>query len=176
MVAANLAVALAHAGRRVVLIDADMRQSQIDTMFQLKPTPGLAALAQGIASASDVVLPSSIRHLSILPAGSSGESSPSEFLGSPQFGSLLLKLREDFEHIIIDSPPVLNAVDAGLIAGFGPGVLFVIGAQTDRQAAMEALERLAVGRATFLGAVLNRVAVGGRTYMSSYHYSDARVA
>jgi succinoglycan biosynthesis transport protein ExoP len=176
VVAANLAVTLAHAGRRVVLIDADMRRPQISAMFQLPTTPGLADVAGGAISASAAVLSSGIRHLSILPAGGSGEGSPSEFLGSPQFGSLLLKLGEEFDHIIIDSPPVLNAVDAGLIAGFGPAVLFVVGAQTDRQAAMEALERLAVGRATFLGAVLNRVAVGRGSAYRLYGYSDRKVA
>jgi succinoglycan biosynthesis transport protein ExoP len=170
MVAANVAVAMAQAGQRVLLIDGDMRRPRVHDVFDLEVTPGLSNLLVGAAKGSEVVRKTSVANLSVMAAGKTPPN-PAELLASRRFVDLLGTLKEQFDLVVIDTPPVMAVTDAAIVAHRASGVLFVIGAgQTSRHAAQQALDQLEHARARFVGAVLNRVDLEREAYYYSRYY------
>jgi capsular exopolysaccharide synthesis family protein len=170
MVAGNLAASLAQAGQRVVLVDADMRKPKVGDVFHLPKEPGLSNLLVGNAKASESIHKGPIPGLWLLPAGHIPPN-PAELLGSQRFKEVLASLKEHFDWVVIDSPPVMAVVDAAVAAHLTTGVLFVVGAEmTNRYAAKTALDQLENARAKFVGAVLNRVEVEKNKYYYSNYY------
>lgn len=170
MVAANMAVALAQAGQRVLLVDADMRRPKVQDVFQLAQEPGLSNLLVGNAKANECVRKSSVAGLWVLPAGRIPPN-PAELLGSQRWREFMATLVQHFDWIIIDSPPVMAVTDAAVIAHQATGVLFVVGAEmTSRHAAVRALDQLENAQARFIGAVLNRVDLDRNAYYYSQYY------
>jgi capsular exopolysaccharide synthesis family protein len=170
MCACNLAVSLAQTGQRVLLIDADMRKPKLEEAFGIKSEPGLSNLLVGNAKASEAVGKSSTPGLWLLPAGKLPPN-PAELLGSQRFAEFLKSLREHFDWIVIDSPPVMAVADACVVAHRTHGVLFVVGAEmTSRHAAKHALDQLEGARAKFVGGVLNRVNIEKNAYYYSQYY------
>lgn len=170
-VATNLAVALAQSDRRILLIDADMRRPGVHQRFGLKPQPGLSQLLVGTAKANDVVTPvPGVPQLWALPAGHLPPN-PSELLGSRRFKAVLQGLREHFDWILIDTPPLLAVTDASVVAHGSSGVVVVVGAEmTTRQSVGAALEQLETVKARVLGAVLNRVDLAHQPYYYAKYY------
>lgn len=172
-VACNLAVSLAMTGRRVLLIDMDMRRPNVHGTFKLDQTPGLADLLAGNIELGAALREVSVPGLWIMPSGAR-VGNPAELLSSPAFTELLTTVSEKFHWVIIDSPPVAAVTDAAIVAHIASAVLFVIGAdQTRRSAALNALEHLETANATFLGAVLNRVHLRRDSYYYSSYYRPA---
>jgi polysaccharide biosynthesis transport protein len=170
MVAGNVAIGLAQTGQRVLLIDADMRRPRAHELFNAAVEPGLSNLLVGASKPSDVVQPSGVENLWVMPAGKTPPN-PAELLGSRQFASLVGSLGGHFDCVVIDTPPVLAVTDAAVVAHRATGVLFVIAADvTSRQAAQTALDQLQNARAKFLGAVLNRVDVERDSYYYARYY------
>jgi capsular exopolysaccharide synthesis family protein len=170
VVASNLAIALAQAGLRVILVDADLRRPRVHEIFEFTQEPGLSDLLSGKTSAYESCRMTSTPGLWLLPAGFT-EGNPADLLGSPRFRECLRTLRQQFEWVIIDSPPVLAVTDASLIAHIASGVLFVVGAdRTSRQAAHAALEQLESARAPFLGGVLNAVDLEQDSFFFAKYY------
>jgi capsular exopolysaccharide synthesis family protein len=170
LVAANLAIALAQSGRRVLLFDADLRKPQIHEVFDQKPEPGLSNLIVGQAKVSEVMRRGAISGLWLLPAGRVPPN-PAELLGSRRFKDFQSSLREHFDWIVIDSPPVMAVTDPSIVAHEADGVVFVVGAEmTARRAAQTALEQLESANAQVVGAVLNRVDVQRNSYYYSHYY------
>jgi capsular exopolysaccharide synthesis family protein len=171
MVASNLAVSLAQAGQRVLLIDGDMRKPKVHEIFGSKQEPGLSNVMVGSSKASDAVRKTAISGLWILTAGRIPPN-PAELLGSARFREFNVSLRAHFDWIIIDTPPVMAVTDAALVAHHASGVVFVIGAEmTSRHAAKRALDQLEQANAKFVGAVLNRVDLERNAYYYSQYYS-----
>ena len=169
-IAANLAIGLAQAGQRVLLIDADMRCPRIHDVFRQKQEPGLSNLMAGHAAPSACIRKSSVLGLWLLTAGRVPPN-PAELLGSRRYKELIRTLGEHFDSVIIDSPPALAVTDASIAASVATGIVFVIGAEmTSRQAAKVALQQLQNGRPRFLGAVLNRVELERNAYYYSGYY------
>jgi polysaccharide biosynthesis transport protein len=170
LIASNLAVALAQAGQRIVLMDADMRLPRIHQIFEQTREPGLSNLLLGTSKASQAVRPSAIPNLWIVPAGLNPPNA-ADLLGSPKFRGLLRTLGEHFDWVVIDSPPVLAVTDAVVIAHAASAVLFVVSAErTNRASAQAALEQLDAARAVVLGAVLNRVDLERNAYYFGKYY------
>lgn len=170
VVSANLAVALAHAGHRVLLLDADMRKPRAHEMFSAPPAPGLSNLLVGNAKASEVIQETGTPGLWLMPAGTLPPN-PAELLGSKRFKEFSTFLLQHFDWLIIDTPPVMAVTDAALVANLAHGVLFVVGAEmTSRRVASRAVEQLEYGQAKFLGAVLNRVDLEHNAYYYSRYY------
>lgn len=169
MVAANLAISLAQAGQRVLLVDADMRKPKVHSIFGLAQEPGLSNLLVGNAKASDVVRKAGMPGLWLMTAGHIPPN-PAELLGSQRFRDLIGSVREHFNWIVIDTPPVMAVTDAALVASRS-SVLFVVGAEmTSRHAAKRALDQLEQVNAKFVGGVLNRVELERHAYYYSQYY------
>jgi capsular exopolysaccharide synthesis family protein len=169
-VATNLAIGFAQAGQRVLLIDADMRRPRVHSVFGLKQEPGLSNLMVGNAKASESVHKTPVPGLWVLGAGRIPPN-PAELIGSQRFRDFLNSLKEHFDLILVDSPPVMAVTDAAIVAHAANGVIFVVGAEmTSHNAARGAVEHLEQGRAHFVGAVLNRVELERNAYYYSHYY------
>ena len=169
-VASNLAIGFAQAGQRVLLIDADMRRPRVHSVFGMKQEPGLSNLMVGNAKASETVHKTAVPGLWVLAAGHNPPN-PAELLGSQRFRDFLVSLKEHFDLILVDSPPVMAVTDAAIAANTANGVVFVVGAEmTSRHAARAAVEQLDNGRAHFVGAILNRVELERNAYYYSHYY------
>ncbi len=171
--AANLAVVLAAAGKRVVLVDADLRKPRLHAVFGVNQTPGLTEVILG--SSIDDALREIREGLHVLPAGSA-PANPAELLLSQRVTSMLRTLAERFEYVIVDSSPLLPVADAVGIAGAADAVLLVAEAdRVSRRALSDALARLGQVGANVLGVVLNRAprrrsGYGRRGYGYGYGY------
>lgn len=153
--AANLAGSFAQRGLRVLLIDADLRNPRLHNVFGVPREPGLSSVFFGEASLEDVVRPTSLWGLRLLTAGAD-PGSPAELLSDPQFQAMIDELRGSFDLIVIDTPPVLAAADAAILAAEADAVLMVVRAgQTNRGAAEEAMQQILFAGGRVVGAVLN---------------------
>jgi capsular exopolysaccharide synthesis family protein len=174
LVATHLATGLAQIGRRVVLVDGDLRRPSVHAAFNFPVNPGLSEVLAGTVQPSETVRRTTQSNLWILPAGRPA-SHPGDLLGSSAFQRLLAGLANSFDTVVIDSPPVLAATDASLVAHQNTGTVFVVSAdRTARSSARSALERLDAVGARFVGVVLNRVQIDPATsdyYSGPHNYS-----
>ena len=169
-VASNLAIGFAQAGQRVLLIDADMRRPRVHDVFGRRQEPGLSNVMVGNAKASQSVHKTGVPGLWVMAAGHLPPN-PAELLGSQRFRDFVASLKEHFDLILIDSPPVMAVTDAVIAAHAANGVVFVVGSEmTSRQAARAAVEHLDQGRVHFIGAILNRVDLERNSYYYSNYY------
>jgi capsular exopolysaccharide synthesis family protein len=169
-VSTNLSLALAQAGHRVLLIDADMRKPRVHEVFQRPIAPGLSNLLVGNASASETIYESGISGLWLMPAGTLPPN-PAELIGSKRFRDFTAFLLQHFDWVIADTPPVMPVTDATIAGNLAHGVLFVVGAEmTSRRIAQRAVEQLDLGQTKFLGAVLNRVDLEHNHYYYARYY------
>ncbi|WP_286946880.1 CpsD/CapB family tyrosine-protein kinase [Acetobacterium sp. UBA5834] len=155
----NLAVTFAQADKRVLLIDADLRLPQISTIFNInKRKNGLSnMLVDELPLESLVNKIEKIEKLEILTAGNK-HVSPTELLNSEAFGTFIKKCREEYDVILIDTPPVLSFADASIISNVVDGVLLVIAAHSTKKATIiEAKKNLDKVGAAVIGVILTKV-------------------
>lgn len=170
VVSTNLAMALAQAGQRVLLVDADMRKPRVHTMFQYAQEPGLSNVLVGTSKASDAVKNSDVAGLWVLPAGAHPPN-PAELLGSKRFADFIRSLAEHFDWVVIDTPPVMAVTDSSVAAHRASAVVFVVGSEmTSRHSATRAIEQLVNAKSRIAGAVLNRVDLKHNAYYYSQYY------
>ena len=169
--AANLALALALGGSRVLLIDADMRRPGLHKTLGMQNATGLSHLLTGQARVRDAVQRTPEPNLLVITAGRTPPN-PSELLASERMISFLLNLQNGpFDWVIIDTPPVLAVTDAVILAPRVSGVVFVIGSEMTRRVHSErALETLRTSRPRGLTGVLNRVDFDRNKYYYSRYY------
>lgn len=154
--AANLAIAYAQQGRRVLLVDCDVRNPRVHTLFGVAREPGLSQLLLGKVAAEQVIVRSSVEGLSLLPAGPLPTVSATDLFGGGVVRSLVEALSGDFDMVILDTAPVLAAANAAVLGTQVDGVLMVVRAGwTDRDSARQAVQQLGAVGARVVGAVLN---------------------
>jgi capsular exopolysaccharide synthesis family protein len=171
-VASNLAIAIAQAGRRVLLIDADCWHPGQHEVFGLDHATGLTSILRKKAVLADVVRKTDIENLEILPCGEI-PSNPAELLDSPALSKLLAEASAKYDQVLIDSPPVVPITDARILAAnCGATILVLRAGKSTRQMADDAFEALAAVGAPILGLVVNDIArqMHGPAYQY-YHYS-----
>lgn len=165
----NLGVVMAQAGHKVVLMDCDFRNPTQHKLFKL-PNKGLS---NSIATGSDVmaaIQESGIENLHVLTSGPVAPN-PSELLASERMNIVLEKLKEEFDYVLVDAPPIMPVTDAAVIAGKVDGVILLIEAgSVSPSVAKEAKARMEQGGGHILGVVLNKVDVASRHYGYGYGY------
>lgn len=170
LISCNLVVIMAQMGRRVLLVDADMRKPRVHKVFGTSSEPGLSNLILGKCSAQEAARETRIKSLKLIPSGTLPPN-PSELLSSKRMGELLGQLKDQFDFIIFDSPPILSVTDAAVLAGMADGVALVVKASsTTKDHALRALEHLWDVRARVLGVVLNQVDFEKDRYYYSYYH------
>ena len=169
--AANIAMALAYGGSRVLLIDADMRRPGLHRPLRLTNERGLSQVLTGQARVRDVIQRTVDPNLLAITAGKTPPN-PSELLSSERMKTLLTNLAHGpFNWIIIDTPPVLAVTDAVILAPMVTGVTFVVGAEmTRRRLAERAIDIVMQSRPRYAAVVLNKVNFARNKYYYSRYY------
>ncbi len=154
LTAANLAVTMAQAEQRVLLVDSDLRQPQLHTIFGLSNEQGLTSSILD-QDAPLAIQPTEVPGLSLLPSGPLPPR-PADLLGSRRMEHLLTRLRQAADIVIFDTPPVQNVTDALVLATRVDGVLLVVQAgRSRRDRVREARQKLEKVKANVLGVVLS---------------------
>jgi capsular exopolysaccharide synthesis family protein len=158
---ANLAVVSAQAGRKVVLVDADLRRPMLHQLFDMGNENGLTTL---MVDDSALALPplqaSGIEGLSVLTSGPLPPN-PADLMGSRRMEEVIAMLAEEADQVFFDTPPVVAVTDAAVLATKVDGVLLVVSAgKTRRESARTAMQRLEQINARLVGTVLTNVDMG----------------
>ena len=170
--AINLAVSFSDSGRRVLLIEADLRRPRVAEYLDLEGAVGLTNVLVGQAAIDDVLQPWGRGGLTVLPSGTIPPN-PSELMGSPLMAELIIQLRKSFDMIIIDTPPVLPVTDAAVASRLVDGVVLVVRyGKTTRNQVSTALRSLTAVDARVLGTVLTMSPVKGAEAYSAYGYYE----
>ncbi|MBK8252453.1 MAG: polysaccharide biosynthesis tyrosine autokinase [Polyangiaceae bacterium] len=168
-VACCIAIAMAQTGKRVILVDCDLRRPRLHRIFQRPSDVGLTTALVDEAH-EDHIEQSEVPNLSIYVAGPHPPN-PAELLQSERFRTVLKRLTGKFDYVILDSPPVLAVTDAAVLSTLVDGVVMVTRAfQTRKELAQHALRRLTDVGAHVAGVVLNAVNLTKDEYKYSYQY------
>lgn len=167
-VAANLSLAMAHAGKKVLLIDADLRCPKVDKIFQLRHEVGLGDVVSGDIQFENAVQKCEVQRLSVLSAGLT-PANPAELLGSSNFEDLLTRLRAEFDYIIVDTPPLVAVSDPCIVASRVDALVMVVRASKNKLTTIEeGCELLTALGVDIMGVVVNDV-----VSTESQKYGDA---
>jgi len=164
----NTAIALSQTGAQVLIIDADMRKPKVHKIFNYENGKGLSNFLSGHGDLESIVKKSEVPNLFYIPCGPVPPN-PSELLGSILFKTMLESLEARFDHILLDSPPVLGFADAIILSTCVNGVILtVLGGKTPRETLQRAKEALQQTNTKILGVVINRVDIRRSDY--GYYY------
>ncbi len=172
-IASNLAGSFALSNRRTIIVDCDLRKPRIHAIFNQKRFPGFTDYFVGRATFEEIVRKSEIENLFFIPAGTIPPN-PSEILDSRGMKSFVRKLNNEFDLVILDSPPVLTVTDAEILSRIVDETILVVCAdQTDVELMVKAVQLLKSGEnSSFIGALLNKFEVQS-SYGSYYKYAYA---
>jgi capsular exopolysaccharide synthesis family protein len=180
-----MAIGFAKLGRKVLLIDVDMRRPSVHAIFGLENKAGLSSLLTQQDTIENVLAPSGFENLWVIPSGPIPPS-PTDLLSSNYMSHLLEQLGQQFDLILLDSPPVMGLADAPLLAAIVQGVIVVIQADRSRRGSLKnTLRRLRGTNANILGGVLtmfdpakaaNRYSEYYSYNYNYYYYSDEKNA
>jgi capsular exopolysaccharide synthesis family protein len=162
LVSANLAVAMAQADQKVILVDADLRRPHLHTLFGIPQEPGVTtALLEQTDDAALPLVKTEVPGLSVMPAGALPPN-PADILASDKMQTLLERLRAESDVVILDVPPVIVAVDASVLGTRGDGTLLVVRAgHSRRDHIAQAKEMLERSHVRVLGAIFTDAPEGG---------------
>ena len=184
-VASNLAVTFAQAGKKVVLIDADMRKGRQYTIFGISPIPGLSNYLSGIdmddeerdiTDIADYIQDTEIDNLFVMPAGNIPPN-PSELLISPQMVNLLEQLKELCDIVIIDGTPNELVTDSLIITRLVDSTIIVTASkQTKKDNLRRAIQNIQNVGGKIAGVVVNKVPIAAKKYEQSYYYGSTEMS
>jgi succinoglycan biosynthesis transport protein ExoP len=152
---ANLAIAMAEAGQRVLLLDGDLREPMQHRIFAISNEAGISSVVSGRSSLERAIVSSGIRGLDLLPCGPI-PFNPSETINNQTFADLLNDLARRYDHVVVDSPPVMAVTDARILAAMCDLTLLVVRAEfSNKRAAQDAKDGLLGFGANLVGVVVN---------------------
>ncbi|ADL50660.1 CpsD/CapB family tyrosine-protein kinase [Clostridium cellulovorans] len=161
---ANLGVVMAENGYNTILIDCDFRNPSLHRQFNIPNRKGLLGFLEGNALFSESVQKTKVSNLDIAMVGTKANN-PSKLISSEKLKNLIEDLKETYDYIIIDTPPVTIATDAQLLSTYADGcVLVVASSQVEKAAALKAKALLEKVKAKILGVVLNKLDVKQNGY------------
>lgn len=168
--ASNLAVSFAQQGLRVLLVDCDLRRSRLHKVFGLPREPGISDFILGYETEDVVTHPTAIAGLYVIPSGKLPPN-PAELLGSDAARRVFSTLIEGYDLVVMDTPPLLAASDAAILATIANGVVLVLRAgATEAAAAQQSVQQLQAVGARIVGAVLNDPDTQVPRYGAYYKY------
>ncbi|MFW6161093.1 MAG: GumC family protein, partial [Acidobacteriota bacterium] len=170
---ANMAVAFSQLDQRVLVVDADLRKPRLHKIFKVRNTNGLSGYLVGKFSMKEVVQKTEIPNVWILPSGLIPPD-PTELLNSNRMSELVEELKKEFDIILIDSPPVLAAIDSAILTKNTEKILMVLEAEkTPRKDFSRAVEELNKKHSKIMGVLFNRVKMRREdyNYMNYYRYN-----
>lgn len=172
----NMAISLAEGGKRVLLIDSDMRKPQVAATVRVGGVPGLSELLSGVIdmdACPDLCRQKAIhQNLDVIPAGSIPPN-PAELIAGPRTARLFERLSKEYDYILVDTPPSLVVTDAILYKDIVSGYVIVIRANKSRSDSTERLvERMKQVGARVIGFILNDKANSGKKYKSYNYYKQ----
>ena len=171
-VTANLAVVFASTGKKVLLIDSDMRLGRQYKIFNISPIPGISNLLSGLVDNEKDVIQKvdGIENLSIIPAGDIPPN-PSELLTSDDFNKLLNKFKKSYDVIIVDGPPISLVTDGLLIARIVDNTVVIVeNKKIKKEQLKNVLTSITNVGGKIAGVVLNKAENYAKTYKNSYYY------
>jgi capsular exopolysaccharide synthesis family protein len=177
-VVSNVAIAAAKIGKKVLLVDADLRRPRVHELFGLRREDGLSDLISGdahanIAAVEHLAQASGVPGLRILSAGTPGTAAVHRFYSSA-FASLLRDLRQEYDLVLLDTPPALQISDARIIGRQADGVILVARAeQTSRDAFVAVRDRFVEDSTRVIGCILNDWDPKRSAHMYPYYASEA---
>lgn len=171
-VAINLAVAMGGSGKKVLLVDCDLRKASIANYLRIsRRLPGISSVLAGKITLPEVIVHRPDLHIDVLPVGVL-PSNPSEIIGSAAMVGLLQTLSEMYDYVFIDTPPVSVVTDAAVMSRFVDGVLLVVRSdETTKQAMNLSKKNLEDVDARILGVILNDYNAKNHSYGSNSYYS-----
>ena len=167
--ASNLAVAFSQLSEKVLIVDSDLRRPRLNKIFQVKNIGGLSSYLAGKISLEDSIKMTAVDNIWILPSGPIPPN-PSELLNAEKMKELMCAAEEKFDIVIIDTPPVLAAIDTIVLSSLVDSIILVIRAgQTTNKTFLNALDKLKRTKTNIVGVVLNEVKIerGDRYYYKS---------
>ncbi|MDO5073825.1 MAG: polysaccharide biosynthesis tyrosine autokinase [Neisseria animaloris] len=174
-ISSNLATVMAQSGKRILLIDADMRKGYLDQLFNARADEGLAEILEGKVSPGQAVQETQINHLDFISHGTMPEN-PSELLMDGRLKSLLLRASQRYDYVIIDTPPVLSVTDANIIGQHAGITLLVTRYEiTTARELDNSVNRLLQSNVDIHGVILNgmkRNSHDGYAYYAAYVNKD----
>lgn len=168
----NLGVVMAQLGRRVLIIDGDLRRPRLHKVFRVSNRVGLVNFLTGTSEPDQLYFQTQVQDLWICPCGPIPPN-PSELLASERMQEMLATARDHFDFVLIDTPPTLPVADAVILGTRADGVVICTKAGVLREDARACRERLAYSDIRVLGAVLNRYRASAARYAKRYHYYGA---
>lgn len=166
LVSSNLALTYAQKGKKTLLIDADMRNPSIHKYVYIPRNFGLSRIIKNKDRFEELNYITKYENLFVLPAGIKPPN-PADLFGSSYMKELILKLREEYDQIIIDTPPVLAVADALLLSVYSDGIVLVVrSGVTKIKNAKKALRLLGQSSTPIVGSILNDV----KLVESDYYY------
>jgi capsular exopolysaccharide synthesis family protein len=172
----NTAISLAQLGASVLIIDCDLRKPSVHKALGVDQTTGLSTYLSGKIDVDEAIRKLPITNLSLLPCGAIPPN-PSEMISSAKMKQMLQTLGETYDHILIDSPPLLKVTDPVILSTLVDGVILVVhGGKSTREVVRRTRQELSVAGARIFGVVLNNVELNSEAYESYYYeaYSEYR--
>ncbi len=167
----NLAISFSQLGKRILIIDGDMRKPRIHKIFKIKNSLGLSSYLVGNAKLTEILQKTDIPNLFVVPSGPPPPN-PAELIDSEVMDTTLKKLMQKVDFIFIDTPPLVGIVDPILLGQHAFGMMLVVWAgKTHRNAVEKALEELNKFNVRTIGVVLNKAAGKKKGYGYDYYYS-----
>ena len=171
-VLSNLGVSFAKIDKKVLLIDADLRNPSISKMFDTSNSQGLMDILLGKRNIQDCIKKTKQENLYILTGGTIPPN-PAEVLSSKKMSEFIESIKDEYDYIFIDSPPVGVVSDASIISAYSDGVIVVVGAnEVDSNLAKIAKERLDGVKANIVGVILNKFKTDTNSEYYNYYYNE----
>lgn len=169
---ANLAVVFAQEGKRVLLVDADMRKPTTHYTFHMGNTQGLSSVLTRQIEAETAIRETEIERLDLLTCGPIPPN-PAELLASKSMDALIEQLKLTYDIIIFDAPPVLSVTDGQILASKCEGTILVVNSgTTEKEMALKAKEAIASSNSRLIGAVLNNFVLPKDNYYYQYYGAE----
>ena len=166
----NMAISFAQLEGKVLLVDADLRKPRLHKVFQTRNMVGLSGYLTGKVPFDETILKTSIENIWIIPSGPHPPN-PAELLNSKRMRDLLAKVKDRFDTVLIDTPPVLAVIDPVIVSSLADCTVMVVQAgKTTRRALGKSVDEVRKAKAEIVGIVFNEVKLGRQGRVSPYYH------